>query len=110
MSIRALQVRLLIRSPIKALGRRAMKYMIIGSEARGEFEGLPPEEQSKRIQRHQQALNDLLRERVVAGRRGLIFVSVGLGPFHGGTHDTVTVRNRDGKRLRIDGPFAETKE
>ena len=87
-----------------------MKYLILGSEPRGEFQQLAPEEQNRRIRRHQKALNDLLRERVIAGRRGLIFVSVGLGPFHGGGEETVTVKNQAGVHLHVDGPFPETKE
>ena len=41
-----------------------------------------------------------------SGRGGLINVSVGLGR----DRETVTVKNRGGKHLRIDGPFPETKE
>ncbi len=49
---------------------------------------------------------DYQRARVRAGRSGLIFVSVGLGP----DRETVTVKKQGGKHLRIDGPFPETKE
>src|ERR1700674_1004353 len=87
-----------------------MKYMIIGMEPRGEFQRLASDEQNRRVRRHQKALDELLRARVIGGRPGLIFVSAGLGPFHGGDHDTVTVKNRSGKHLRVDGPFAETRE
>ena len=49
---------------------------------------------------------ELLRARLRNGRSGLINASVGLGP----SGETVTVKNRGGKHLRIDGPFPETKE
>jgi hypothetical protein len=87
-----------------------MKYAMMGAGLRAEVGRTPPAEQERRIRCHQQALNDLLRTRVIAGRTGLIFVSVGLGPFHGGEGQTLSVRNREGKRLRTDGPFPETKE
>jgi hypothetical protein len=81
-----------------------MKYMIMGAEPREESGGLDAEEMNRRVRYHQQKLNDLLRARVLAGRSGLIFVSVGLAP------EAVTVKNRGGQHLRIDGPFPETKE
>jgi hypothetical protein len=87
-----------------------MKYMIMGLEPRGELDLIGADEQNRRIRRHQQALEELLRARVIGGRAGLIFASVGLGPFHGGEPDTITVRNRGGRHLRVDGPFPETKE
>lgn len=87
-----------------------MKYAMMGAGLRAEVGRTPPAEQERRIRCHQQALNDLLRARVIAGRTGLIFVSVGLGPFHGGEGQTLSVRNREGKRFRTDGPFPETKE
>jgi hypothetical protein len=87
-----------------------MKYAMMGAGLRAEVGCTPPAEQERRIRCHQQALNDLLRARVIAGRTGLIFVSVGLGPFHGGEGQTLSVRNREGKRFRTDGPFPETKE
>jgi hypothetical protein len=87
-----------------------MKYAMMGAGVRAEVGRIPPAEQERRIRCHQQALNDLLRARVIAGRTGLIFVSVGLGPFHGGEGQTLSVRNREGKRFRTDGPFPETKE
>jgi hypothetical protein len=87
-----------------------MKYAMMGAGLRAEVGRTPPAEQERRIRCHQQALNDLLRARIIAGRTGLIFVSVGLGPFHGGEGQTLSVRNREGKRLRTDGPFPETKE
>jgi hypothetical protein len=83
-----------------------MKYMITGGEMRGESESLDPDELNRRIRFHQKKLDDLLRERVRAGRGGLISASVGLGR----DRETVTVKNRGGKLLRIDGPFPETKE
>jgi hypothetical protein len=87
-----------------------MKYAMMGAGLRAEVGRIPPAEQERRIRCHQQALNDLLRARVIAGRTGLIFVSIGLGPFHGGEGQTLSVRNREGKRLRTEGPFPETKE
>jgi hypothetical protein len=83
-----------------------MKYMITGAEPRGESHRLDADEMNRRVRYHQQKLNDLLRARVRAGRSGLIFVSVGLGR----DRETVTVKNRSGRNLRIDGPFPETKE
>jgi hypothetical protein len=83
-----------------------MKYMITGAEPRGESDRLDPEELNRRVRHHQQALDELLRARVRDGKTGLIFVSVGLGP----DRETVTVKNRGGKRLQIDGPFPETRE
>jgi len=87
-----------------------MKYMVMGMEPRGEFKRLPSDEQNRRIRKHQKALDDLLRARVIGGRPGLIFVSAGLGPLHGGEGDAVAVKNRGGKHLRVDGPFPETRE
>ncbi len=79
-----------------------MKYMITGAEPRGE--SIDAGEIDRRVRHHQQKLNSLLSMRVRAGKPGLAFVSVGLG------RETVTVKNRGGKHLRIDGPFPETKE
>jgi hypothetical protein len=83
-----------------------MKYMITGGELRGESESIDADELNRRIRFHQQKLDELLRARLRSGRNGLINVSVGLGP----SRETVTVKNRGGKHLRIDGPFPETKE
>jgi hypothetical protein len=83
-----------------------MKYMITGAEARGESDSIDAEEIARRVTHHQQKLDGLLRARVRGGKSGLIFVSVGLGR----DRETVTVKNRGGKHLRIDGPFPETKE
>ncbi len=83
-----------------------MKYMITGLEPRGESDRTDAEELNRRVRYHQQKLNDLLRTRVRSGKGGLVFVGVGLGP----SRETVTVKNRGGKHLRIDGPFPETKE
>ena len=87
-----------------------MKYAMMGAELRAEVGGIAPAEQERRIRCHQHALNDLLRARLIAGRTGLIFVSVGLGPFHGGERRTLSVGNRAGRRFRTDGPFPETRE
>ena len=87
-----------------------MKYAMMGAGLRAEVGRISPDEHERRVRCHQQALNDLLRARVIAGRTGLIFVSVGLGPFHGGEGQTLSVGNRGGKRFRTDGPFPETKE
>jgi len=81
-----------------------MKYMITGSEPRGESDRIDTEELNRRIRHHQQKLDELLRARVRGGKTGLMFVSVGLG------RETITVKNRSGKHLRIDGPFPETRE
>jgi hypothetical protein len=83
-----------------------MKYMISGAEPRGESDRLDAQELGRRVQYHQQKLDQLLAARVRGGRAGLVFVSVGLGR----DRETVTVKNRSGKHLRIDGPFPETKE
>jgi hypothetical protein len=83
-----------------------MKYMLTGGEMRGESESIDAEEINRRIRFHQQKLDELLRARVRSERSGLINVSVGLGR----EHETVTVKNRGGSHLRIDGPFPETKE
>jgi hypothetical protein len=83
-----------------------MKYMLTGGEIRGESESIDAEELNRRIRFHQQKLDELLRARVRGGRSGLINVSVGLGR----ERETVTVKNRGGSHLRIDGPFPETKE
>lgn len=79
-----------------------MKYMITGAEPRGE--SINATELNRRVRYHQQKLNELLNARVRAGKQGLVFVSVGLN------RETVTVKNRGGNHLRIDGPFPETKE
>ena len=83
-----------------------MKYMITGGEVRGDSESIDAEELNRRIRFHQQKLDELLRARLRSGRGGLINVSVGLGR----DRETVTVKNRGGRHLRIDGPFPETKE
>src|SRR6202161_582603 len=83
-----------------------MKYMIAGAELRGEFDSLDADEINRRVRHHQQKLDGLLRARVSGGKPGLLFVSVGLGR----DREAVTVKNRGGKHLRIDGPFPETKE
>jgi hypothetical protein len=83
-----------------------MKYMITGSEPRGESDRLDAQELNRRVRHHQQKLDELLRARVRSGKTGLIFVAVGLGP----ERETITVKNRGGKHLRIDGPFPETRE
>ena len=83
-----------------------MKYMLTGGEMRGESESIDAEEINRRVRFHQQKLDELLRSRLRSGRSGLINVSVGLGP----SRETVTVKNRGGEHLRIDGPFPETKE
>ena len=83
-----------------------MKYMITGAELRGESDRLDADELNRRIRFHQQKLDDLVRTRVRGGKPGLIFVGVGLGR----EPETVTVKNRGSKHLRIDGPFPETKE
>jgi hypothetical protein len=87
-----------------------MKYAILQAEPRGELERIGAAEQQRRIKHHQGRLNELMRERLAARRPGLIHASAGLGPFHGGTGETITVRNRGGTPLRVDGPFPETKE
>ncbi|MFZ0679089.1 YciI family protein [Candidatus Binatus sp.] len=83
-----------------------MKYMVTGAEVRGESESIDAAELNRRIRFHQQKLDELLRARLRSGRAGLINVSVGLGP----SRETITVKNRGAKHLRIDGPFPETKE
>jgi hypothetical protein len=83
-----------------------MKYMITGAEVRGESDSIDTEELKRRIRFHQQKLDELLRARLRSGRSGLINASVGLGP----SRETITVKNRGGTHLRIDGPFPETKE
>jgi hypothetical protein len=83
-----------------------MKYMITGGELRGESDRLDADELNRRIRFHQQKLDELLRARLRSGKGGLINASVGLGR----DRETVTVKNRGGKHLRIDGPFPETKE
>jgi hypothetical protein len=83
-----------------------MKYLIMGAEARGESDRIDAEEMNRRVGHHQQKLDELLRARVRGRKPGLVLVSVGLGR----DRETVTVKNRDGKHLRIDGPFPETKE
>ncbi len=83
-----------------------MKYMIAGAELRGESDRLDTDEMNGRVRHHQKKLDDLLRARLRSGKSGLIFVGVGLGR----DRETVTVKNRGGKHLRIDGPFPETKE
>jgi hypothetical protein len=83
-----------------------MKYMITGAEPRGESDSLDAEEINRRVRHHQQKLEELRRSRVRSGKPGLISASVGLGR----ERETVTIKNRGGKHLRIDGPFPETKE
>jgi hypothetical protein len=87
-----------------------MKYAMFGGEPRDEGGRVGQEEMQQRVRCHQNTLNDLLRARVIGGKKGLIFASIGLGPFHGGPKTTLTVGNRGGRRFRTDGPFPETKE
>ncbi len=83
-----------------------MKFMLMGLEARGEWERLPQDERDRRVGRHQQALQELIAERGLVGGGGLVLTSVGLGPSTAAT----TLRIKGGKPLAVDGPFAETKE
>ena len=87
-----------------------MKYVILQAEPRGELERIGADEQQRRMLHHRQKLKELMRARVAGGRPGLIHASAGLGPFHGGPSETITVRNRGGTQLHMDGPYAETKE
>lgn len=83
-----------------------MKFMLMAFEVRGEWEQLSQAESDRRIARHQQALQELIAERAVAGGRNLVLTAVGLGPCA----EASTIRMRDGKPSTMDGPFAETKE
>jgi len=87
-----------------------MKYAIMQGEPRGVLDRIGADEQQRRVLHHRQKLNELMRARVVAGRPGLIHASGGLAPFHGGPNETITVQNRDGTPMHMDGPFSETKE
>jgi hypothetical protein len=83
-----------------------MQFMLMGLETRGEWEKLPQTEQQRRIERHQQALQELIAQRGLTGGGSLVLTSVALDQ----SSAAITLRTDRGKRLRIDGPFAETKE
>lgn len=83
-----------------------MKYMLMGLEARGEWERLPQAERDRRVQLHQQALQGLIAERGFVDGQTLVLTSVGLGP----SSDAITLRTEGGRPVVTDGPFAETKE
>jgi len=83
-----------------------MKFMLMGLEARGEWEGLPQAEKDARVGRHRQALQNLVMERGAGSDSQLLVTSVGLGP----AAHTTTIRFRSGMPSITDGPFAETKE
>ena len=83
-----------------------MKFMLMGLEARGEWERLPQAERDARVGRHQQALQALVMEREQRGTSGFAVASIGLGPVS----EATTVRMQRGTPLVVDGPFAETKE
>ncbi len=83
-----------------------MKYMLMGFETKGEWEQLPQEEQKRRIGRHEQALQELVAQRGLSGGGSLVLTSVGLDQ----SSTAITLRATPDNLLRIDGPFAETKE
>jgi hypothetical protein len=83
-----------------------MKFMLMGFEAKGEWERLPQAERERRVQRHQQALQELIAERGFVDGRTLVLTSVGLAP----SSEAITLRTKGGKAVASDGPFAETKE
>ena len=83
-----------------------MKFMLMGLEARGEWERLPQAERDQRVQRHQLALQELIAERGFVDGQKLVLTSVGLGQ----SSAALTLRMTGGKPVISDGPFAETKE
>ncbi len=83
-----------------------MKFMLMGFEAKGEWERLPQAERDQRVQRHQQALQELVAERGFVDGRTLVLTSVGLAQ----SSDAITLRTKGGTSVATDGPFAETKE
>jgi len=83
-----------------------MKFMLMGFEAKGEWERLPQAERDQRVRRHQQALQELIAERGFVDGRTLVLTSVGLAP----SSEAITLRTKGGKAVASDGPFAETKE
>lgn len=75
-----------------------MRYMmLVYSTARAE--GLTPEEEGRIRAGHQKVIEEATQKRVLIGAEPLAPVST-----------ATTVRMQDGKRLVVDGPFAETKE
>lgn len=83
-----------------------MKYMLMGFEAKGEWERLPAAEHDRRAQLHQQALQELIAERGLVAGQSLVLTSVGLTQ----SSEAITVRMSGGRSVLTDGPFAETKE
>ena len=83
-----------------------MKFMIMGSEPRGEWETLDVDEMNRRVRQHQQMLDELAMTRARSGPPGLIFATVGLS----GERDVLTVKCERGAHACVDGPFPETKE
>jgi hypothetical protein len=82
-----------------------MKFMITGSEPRGEWQQLDAEEMNGRVRVHQRKLEELAAARAT-GLPGLVFTTIGLGA----EHDVVTVKHDGGRHVTTDGPFPETKE
>ena len=83
-----------------------MKFMLMGLEAKGEWERLAEEERRRRIERHQQALQELIAARGLVGGQTLVLTSVGLAQGS----NAITLKMTAGKHVLTDGPFAETKE
>jgi hypothetical protein len=83
-----------------------MKFMITGSEPRGEWQRLDAEEMNGRVRVHQRKLEELAAARAATDLPGLVFATIGLGA----EHDVVTVKHDGGRHISTDGPFPETKE
>ncbi len=83
-----------------------MNFMLMGFEAEGEWKRLPQAERDRRVQRHQQALQELIAARGFVDGCTLALTSVGLAP----SSEAITLRTKNGRPVATDGPFAETKE
>ncbi|MCA9595990.1 MAG: YciI family protein [Myxococcales bacterium] len=76
-----------------------MKYMILTYLDENAWLALSPEEQERQMNACAPHIEQLLKQKkLLAG-----------APLHPTTTAT-TIKNRDGKRLVLDGPFAETRE
>jgi hypothetical protein len=84
-----------------------MKFALLGYEVEGEWDRLPQAERDRRVHNHQGALSEVTVQRGMVERKTFVLTSTGL---HGPAKEATTVRIRGGKRLTVDGPFAETKE
>ena len=81
-----------------------MKFMLMGFEAKGEWERLPQAERDQRVQRHQQALQELIAERGFVDGRTLVLTSVGLAH----SAEAITLRTEGGRFIADEVRYVPT--